>query len=72
MHVITALCAAQDLHMVVPGPMGHVEDSSQCSEEIVNNLELCLSVQLLLLMLIWLNADRSLQQRVGCQLPCFC
>ena len=51
LHVISTLCAARDLHMIAPRHRSvRARDSLQRSEETVKNLELCLSVQLLLLL----------------------
>ena len=52
LHVMSAQCVACDLHMVVPGQVSvHVGDNLQHSDEIVKNLQLCLSMRSLLLLL---------------------
>ena len=53
LHMTSAQCAARNLHMIAPGHLSVcVGDSSQHSEGIVTNLELHLSVRLLLLLLL--------------------
>ena len=46
LHMISSWCVANDLHIIVPRHLSvRVGDSSRYSEEIVQNLELCLSTQ---------------------------
>ena len=59
LHVVSARCAARDLHAVAPGLLNVcVGDSSRRSEEIVKNLELRLSMRSLLIFL-YLCEDAS-------------
>ena len=59
LHVIVAQCVAGDLLTTVPGHlMVHVGDGLQHSEEIVNNLKLHLSVQLLLLVVFSIQSAK--------------
>ena len=45
LHMTSAQSVAHDLHVVAPGCLSmHVGDSSRGSEEIVKDLELCMSV----------------------------
>ena len=54
LQVISAQCVAHDLHTIAPGSLQH-------SEEMVENLELRLSMQLLLLLYVVVSAyDRRM------------
>ena len=52
LHVMSARCVACDLHMTVPWPLEcNVGIGLRCSEEIVQNLKLRISIRLLLSMI---------------------
>ena len=52
LHVISALCAARDLHTIAPGPLERVRDGSRRSKDIVKYLDLRLSGVIIVIIII--------------------